>query len=144
MYNNRAFQRNQNHHQSDNDRSCGGYSRKKMWKKRFASSFNTPPVNVRELDDKYELHLFAPGLEKSDFVISVADQVLSISVDAKNSDQGNWKRIEHVFKGFDRKFELNEKIDTAAITAKYENGVLVVSLTKLEGFETSRQEIEIV
>jgi HSP20 family molecular chaperone IbpA len=38
---------------------------------------------------------------------------------------------------------LNEKTDTAAIAATYKNGVLILSLPKLEGSETTRQEIEV-
>lgn len=144
MYNKRAFYRQMNQHRSDNITSCNGHSRKKAWKEKFASSFNSPPVNVRELDDKYELHLFAPGLEKSDFIIATIDQTLSITVKEKTEDQGNWKRLEHISKGFVRQFALNEKVDKEGISAKYENGVLIISLPKLEGSETSRKEIEIV
>lgn len=144
MYNKRAFFRQMNHHRSDNSRSCGGYSRKNIWREKFEASFKTPPANVRELDDKYELHLFAPGYEKSDFIIAVIDQNLSISVKETTEDKGNWKRLEHVKKGFVRQFELNDKVDKEGITAKYENGVLIISLAKLEGYETDRKEIEIV
>ena len=144
MNNRRAFYRQMNQHRSDNFSSCNGHSRKRAWKEKFASSFNSPPANVRELDDKYELHLFAPGLEKSDFIIAVIDQNLSISVKEPTEDQGNWKRLEHVNRGFVRQFALNDKVDTSAITAKYEKGVLIISIAKLEGYEISRKEIEIV
>lgn len=144
MYNKRAFYRQMKQHRSDNNPSCDRFSRKRAWKEKFATLNNTPRANVRELDDKYELHLFAPGFEKSDFIIAVMDQVLSITVKEKAEDQGNWKRMEHISKGFVRQFELNEKVDKEGITAKYENGVLIISLSKLEGFETSRREIEIV
>lgn len=144
MYNKRAIYKQMAQHRSDNFSSCGGHRRKKAWKEKFAASFNTPPANVRELDDKYELHLFAPGLEKSDFIIALIDHVLSITVKEKTDDNGNWKRLEYSLNGFVRQFELSEKVDKTAIEAKYEKGVLIVSLAKLEGFETTRQEIEIV
>ena len=143
MYNKRAFHRHWSQNQSDNFRTCGEHPGKKVWKEKFRAAFNHPPANVKELDDKYELHLFAPGFEKSDFLIALIDQVLSISVNDKKEDKESWNRQEHVSKGFVRQFELNEKIDKSAIQAKYEDGVLLVSLRKLEGFESNRQEIKI-
>lgn len=143
MYNRRAFHKSWNHNKAERDRSCGGHPLKKAWKENLRAALSNPPANVKELDDRYELHLFAPGFEKSDFVIALTDQNLSISVEVKKDDEQNWKRKEHTLRGFVRQFALNDKIDKAAILAKYENGVLIISLPKLEGFETSRQEIAI-
>ena len=145
MYSKRAFHRYMNHHRSDNSKPCGRSARKHAWKEKYMRAFHRPPANVRELDDKYELQLFAPGYEKSDFIIATMDQVLSITVKDKDEEKsGHWKRVEYVPKGFVRQFELSEKVNKDAITAKYENGVLIISLDKLEGFETTRKEIEIV
>ena len=144
MCNRTAFHKHWNHHHADKFRRHGDHPLKKAWKENFKAAFNNPPANVRELDDQYELHLFAPGFEKSDFIIALTDQILSISVENKPDEQETWKRQEYIPKGFVRKFGLNEKIDTSTITAKYENGVLILSLLKMEGFETTRQEIEIV
>jgi len=117
---------------------------KKKWKEKMNAKFNRPPVNVRETDNSYELYLFAPGYEKSDFSIGVTDNILNISVaDKKQDSEGNWKRQEYTAQGFVRQFELNEKTDTASIAATYKNGVLILSLPKLEGFETTRKDIEV-
>jgi len=116
---------------------------KKMWKEKMNAQLNTPPVNVRETDNSYELYLFAPGYEKSDFVIALTDKVLNISVEDKHEMEGNWKRQEYTPEGFIRQFELNEKTDSTAIAATYKNGVLILSLPKLAGFETERHEIEV-
>jgi HSP20 family molecular chaperone IbpA len=55
----------------------------------------------------------------------------------------HYKDLSKVKKSFERKFELNDKIDKTAIAANYENGILIVSLPKLEGHEIERQAIEI-
>lgn len=109
----------------------------------WANGFNAPPVNILELDEGYELHLFAPQLNKEDFKISVVDNLLTIAVEKQKTAEGNWKRREYEAGDFSRQFELDEKIDTTSITAKYREGVLQVSLKKLEGFETSRSEITV-
>ena len=146
MYSKRAIHK-RSHHHSDHQAMCRGGGRgrgrgRRSLKEKFANVFSIPPANVRENDDSYELHIFAPGFEKKDFIIAVIDQQLSISVKDKMEEE-SWKRQEFVQKGFVRTFELNEAIDTAAIVAKYENGVLMLNLPKLEGFETNRQDIEV-
>lgn len=151
MHNRKAYYNNACQSNAHRFRTHNEHPMKKMWKAKmnakmnakFNSQFNQPPVNVRETDNSYELYLFAPGYEKSDFVISLTDQVLTISVADKQKEEGNWKRQEFTPNGFSRQFELNEKTDKAAIAATYKNGVLILSLPKLEGFETSRHEIEI-
>ena len=144
MCNRREFYKHLSHNQADKFKRHSGSHRRHAWKENFKAAFNNPPANVLELDDKYELHLFAPGYVKSDFLIAVLDQALSISVKDKVEEEANWKRKEYSPKGFLRQFELNEKIDKSTILAKYENGVLILNLPKLEGFETARQEIEVV
>lgn len=142
MYNKKAFHKHCNPHHSLDMRNFGEHFKGRERKGNFRSGFVNPPANVREMDEKYELHLFAPGYEKSDFIIAIIDMNISISVKKENLELGDsWKRQEYIPKGFDRQFELNEKIDKSNIQAKYENGVLVLSLPKLEGFETSREEI---
>ncbi|MFB0908523.1 MAG: Hsp20/alpha crystallin family protein [Spirosomataceae bacterium] len=146
MCNKTAYSRNWNNHfanklGSHSERPFGEHPFKKMWKQNMHGALNTPPVNVRELDDKYELHLFAAGYVKSDFSIALMDQTLKISAETKEVSTDGWKRHEYAPQGFIRQFELNEKVDKTAISAAYENGVLILSLPKLEGFETERKDI---
>ena len=144
MYNKRAFYNQMKQHKANQYGGCHTHPRKRAWRSKFNASFNYPPANVRELDDKYELYLYAPGYEKSDFIIALIDDRLSISVKEKKKEEGNWRRQEYSQREFVREFALSEKVDKSAIVAKYENGVLILSIPKLEEFETSRQEIEIV
>lgn len=151
MYSRRAYYNNACQGQANKFNAYGEHPMKKMWKakmnEKMNAKFNTvlhqPPVNVRETDNSYELFLYAAGYEKSDFKISVTDQVLTISVEAKKDSESNWKRQEYQQNGFTRHFELNEKTDKTAIAATYQDGVLMLSLPKLEGFETLRKEITI-
>lgn len=143
MYSKQAFRKPWNHHRSHRYRGCGSNPRKEAWKAYFRDQFSQPPANVVEMDDKYELQIFAPGFEKSDFVIAITDQNLSVSVEQQEEPQANFRRKEYLPSGFKRQFALNEIIDKEAIEASYESGVLVVTLPKLDGFETDRQEIKV-
>ncbi len=124
-------------------KGAGRFSKWDEWQRHLHGNHQRPPANVRELDDKYELYLFAPGYEKGDFLIALMDDTLSVSVEKTSDQDGNWKRKEFSPAGFIRQFQLNEKIDKESIVAKYENGVLILSLPKMEGFETMRKEIEV-
>ena len=143
MCNRQAYQKHWNQHKAGHFHGFGGHRGRGAWKEHFMAKFNQPPANVQEKDDKYELQIFAPGFVKSDFVIALTDDNLSVSVEQKEQEQGNWKRKEYSPSGFTRQFALNDIIDKGAIEAKYEQGVLIVTLPKLDGFETDRQEINV-
>lgn len=122
------------------------FKRKLQGMKGFGGSWNYPPVNVREHDDKYELFVYAPALSKEAFQIAVADGVLIIKTDPqeqKNQQEQNWRRQEFTPGGFKRRFELPEGTDSENIAAKYENGVLQVTLPKLEDFHIQRRSVTV-
>ena len=94
------------------------------------------PVNIRETADFYELFVFAPGLTKDAFNVSIADDVLIISAAVGNDEavaRSQWMHHEYQRGGFERRFQLNNKIDTAGITARYTDGVLELMLPKTPG-----------
>lgn len=126
----------------------GPWAAKQEFKRRIREmkglrgNWNNPPVNVREMDDKYELFVYAAGRTKEDFQIAVADGVLILKSDAKK-DHAEWRRQEFALEGFKRRFELPEGADVEGIEAKYENGVLVITLPKLEDFHTKRRTVDV-
>ncbi len=144
MCNRQAFHEKwKSHHAHKHQRRAERY---RHWaqSRGFGMAGQHPPVNVKELDDRYELHLYAPELANEDFKIALRDRILTISAETKQGEEdGTWKRREFSPGGFQRQFDLNEKIDVEAINAEYENGILKVSLPKLEGMETFRQDIPV-
>lgn len=104
------------------------------------------PVNIRETEKHFNVDVVAPGFEKSDFKVSVDDQILTISAEKKDEvKDGNEKQIrrEYSYRSFKRSFTLDEKIDVNAIDAKYVNGVLTLNLPKKEEVKTPVQQITI-
>ena len=115
----------------------------KPWKN---GSFNHPPVNIHENKDNYLLEIAIPGFEKTDFNINLEANLLTISSDKKEAEKGeNEKLIRKEFssKAFKRSFTLDEKIDAAAIDAKYENGILKLNLPKKEVAKEVTKQIAI-
>lgn len=106
---------------------------------------STAAVNVEEFDDKYVLHVSAPGFDKSDFLVDIRDETLAIKATKKSQSEmeRRWRRKEFDFDAVERYFQLNEKIDKNSISATYQDGVLQVSLPKLEGYETVRHQVDV-
>lgn len=102
------------------------------------------PVNIRELDDRYELHLIAPGLSREDFTLEIADDQLMVTANTPEATmEGQWQRREYRFGNFERSFQLSDKIDSEAITAAYEAGVLRIALPKNPDRVTQRRALDI-
>ncbi len=112
-----------------------------MGRKRFGSRKS---VNILETADTYILQLYAAGLRKDLFSISVDDDVLTISYqpEAENSET---KYIYEEYRpvAFERAFKLNDKVLKDQIGAAYTDGVLEVTLPKDPEAHKPGQNIEI-
>lgn len=109
-------------------------------------SNTTAPVNIKETDNAYELHVVSPGLKKEDFKLSVEDNTLKISFEQKeeNKEQaGKWLRNEFRTRSFKRSFTLNDSINTDAISATYTDGILNVVLPKKENVAPATKDITV-
>lgn len=93
-----------------------------------------PATNIMEGTDSFVLELAAPGFSKSDFSIEVNNNTLTIKGEKQNADAANVKytRCEFGYGNFSRSFILGKAVDTNNIEAKYENGILSITLMKRE------------
>ncbi len=92
-----------------------------------------PAVNISENDKEFVVELAAPGMKKSDFIVSIEQNVLSISAEQKNevNEEGkNFTRKEFSFQSFQRSFTLPESADQEKIEANYVDGVMKIKLNK--------------
>ncbi len=95
----------------------------------------SPSVNIKETEEGFNLELAAPGLVKEDFNLELNDDVLTISSEKKvenEAQKDNYTRREFSYQSFKRSFSLPESVDHANINAKYENGILSITLPKKE------------
>ncbi len=107
---------------------------------------NYPKVNIHETKDAFLLELNAPGLNKEDIKVNAENGLLTISFEKKEEvENENVKTIKREFSynSFSRSFSLDDKIDSEAIQAKYENGVLKLNLPKKEDIKTAPKTITI-
>lgn len=105
-----------------------------------------PAVNVSEDDKAYKLELAAPGKVRDDFKVEVKNNSLCISSEIETSNEVeelNYSRKEYSYDSFDRSFALPENVKEEAIKAKYENGVLIVTIPKTETEKPTTKSIPV-
>lgn len=112
----------------------------------YNSSMNNPAVNILETNDAYELEFNVPGRKKEDFKITVDKNILTVSFEKKEEQKEETKKFikrEFVTKTFKRSFTLDEKINPDDINAKYEDGLLHLTLPKKEEVKVMPKEIAV-
>lgn len=101
------------------------------------SGTTLPAVNVKETPENFIVEMAAPGMKKEDFKVELNNNLLTISSEQKqeNEQQENdrYTRREFSYQSFQRSFQLSgNAVDVENIQAKYENGVLHLTIPKRE------------
>lgn len=104
-------------------------------------------ADIRDLGDSYLLEADLPGFDKKDIALDLSGDVLTISAErkseAKEGDgKGGYLRIERSYGKYSRSFDLSG-VDAEGIRAKYENGVLALTLPKKQELLPEARKIEI-
>ena len=105
---------------------------------------NLMKTDVRELDGSYELDVDLPGFKKDEVTVDLQDGYLTISaakaLDKDESDQkGKFLRQERYAGSMSRSFYVGDDVESTDICAKYEDGILKISLPKQEKRELPKQ-----
>lgn len=107
-------------------------------------SMQRAAVNIYKTENSYEMLVFAPGRIREHFKLDVKGNELIISyTPPEGFPKQEWVRREYSRGGFERAFTLDESIDKEKISAKYEDGVLQVSLPVVPGKEVKQHEIKV-
>tara|TARA_R100000458_G_C8229849_1_gene211871 strand:- start:581 stop:1054 length:474 start_codon:yes stop_codon:yes gene_type:complete len=105
-----------------------------------------PKVNVYEYDDKVGIIAEIPGLDKKQLEVSVEEGVLTIAGDkhsAFENDGAKVLRRELKQSSFKRQFELGEQLDGENISANFKDGILSVSVPKVEPKKPKKHTVKI-
>lgn len=113
--------------------------------------FARPAVNVAETDTHFELEVTLPGFNKNEIFMSTEKGFLKITAEKQNltseqmpeSNNKKYTRKEFVYNAFKRTFEIPELVNVDAIAAKYENGILYVTMPKKEHHVSPSRSIEV-
>lgn len=101
----------------------------------WRNNANVPAVNVTENKKAFKVAVAAPGFKKDDFRIEVKNGYLNISAETKEEKEDKdekFTRREWKYASFQRYFSLPENVKSDAVAAKYEDGVLNITLPKKE------------
>jgi HSP20 family protein len=93
----------------------------------------TPRSDILDLGDRYELRAEFPGIPKENIEVRVRGDTLRVSAQSSvgsKTTEGEYLLQERRAQSFERAFQLPGPIPAAALTARFENGVLTVSVPK--------------
>ena len=103
-------------------------------------------VDVKETDGGYTVQAEVPGVPKEDIHVSIDGNVVSLRAEVRQHDQKTEGekvlRSERYFGSVARSFQLPVDVDAAQAKAKYDNGVLTLTLPKKQGGNAQRLSIE--
>lgn len=92
-----------------------------------------PAVDIYEDNDGIHVQADLAGVKPEDIKVNVENNVLTISGERKPDQEVKgdaYHRVERFHGGFTRSFVLTNEVDAENIDAKYDRGVLTVSLRK--------------
>lgn len=99
-------------------------------------------IDVKETDQGYSIEAEVPGVNKENIQVSIDGNQVSLRAEIQQLDeQKDGERVlrsERYFGSVSRSIQLPTEIDTEQCNARYENGVLKLTLPKKQG-NTSRQ-----
>ena len=101
-------------------------------------SFNSTEMmkaDVKELENGYELSMNLPGVKKEDIKAELKNGYITVSASTENSseekdDEGSYLRRERFYGSTSRSFYVGDQVREEDIKAKYENGVLTLTVPK--------------
>lgn len=94
------------------------------------ASFSKPRYSVNPGKEAYEVRVELPGVRKDSVTVNLDQNVLTIQAQRKPAAAENWKPLHRELRstGYALRLKLNVPVNDAALTAKLEDGVLVLNL----------------
>jgi HSP20 family protein len=116
------------------------------WNIEGGFSFN-PHIDISDDNKKIYIEAEIPGVKKEDLKISLQDNILTINGEKKSNikDEKDKKyyRTERMYGSFTRSFTLPEEINPDSVEAKFEDGILNISVEKASPKKSQQKLIDI-
>jgi HSP20 family protein len=113
---------------------------------RYQNTAKVAPIDISEDDKNYYIETDLPGFNKEQISIKVDKDILTISASSEKENEKESKKYhkkERVSRSCTRSISIPENVDVSNISAKYENGVLTLSLPKKEPEKSNQIEIKV-
>ena len=105
----------------------------------------TPALDVVECENEVKVKMDLPGMKPKEIDIQVHNNLLTISgerKEEKEEHEGAYLRLERRSGSFSRSFTLPCPINEKEVVAKYENGLLSITLPKTEESKAHKVEVK--
>lgn len=107
-----------------------------------------PAVNIKENKNEFKIEFASPGFTKKDFKIDLDQDVLTVSAEKDKEvieEKEDYTRKEFSYNSFSRSFTLPKTVNAEKIDAKYNDGILKLSIPKKESTKLlPKKEIKVV
>ena len=130
-------------------------TRRSFWTDPFADLFDhratdTPETGLRvdlaEKENHYVISAELPGVKSEDLNVSVENDLLTISAEKRDELEGNENgvyRRERSYGRVSRSFQLGNQVDADKIDAGYKDGVLTLTLPKVEAAKPREVKVKV-
>ena len=104
-------------------------------------------TDIRKIENGFVLEADLPGFDKKDIAVDIDGDILTIKAErhseSENSEnKDSFVRIERSYGSYERSFDVSG-INKDLISAKYENGVLVLNMPEKETVKQETKKLEI-
>jgi len=103
-------------------------------------------VDVKETEGGYTVQAEVPGVAKEDIHVAIEGNVVSLRAEIRQHDEKKdgekVLRSERYYGAVARSFQLPAELDPAQAKAKYDNGVLTLTLPRKQVSNAQRLQIE--
>ena len=103
--------------------------------------YTYPPANVVKEENNYILSIAIPGVSKKDVIINIEKNKLIIKSDVEENTETKYRLREFNYAKFERVFNLSDDADIDNISAKFEKGILSITIPTVK--EAGPMEVKI-
>ncbi len=103
-----------------------------------------PVLDIDETDERFVVHVELPGVPVDEIDVGFEDGVLTVGGERRfyaEKDTDGFHRIERRFGAFHRSLRFRDEIDPEGVEARYDGGVLSITLPKVTGATPHRIEV---
>jgi HSP20 family protein len=110
--------------------------------RRWTWQIFTPTADIKETKESYQIEMDVPGLTEKEIEMTLENRHLTVRGERKTPEEEGYTHRERAYGRFERVFHLPEDADGAHVQAGVRNGVLTVSVPKLETAKAKTIEIK--
>lgn len=120
-------------------------TRNKVFEEALTTGRWSPVVDIYETDESVILKVELPGMTKDDITIEINENNLILKGERtfqKDIKEENYHRIERSYGTFSRSFTLPDTVDRDNVNANFKDGILEITIPKIEGAKPKQIEIK--